>query len=795
MKLPLSWFGEFFSVEESPEEIAEQLTKIGIEVDGIEQQRPSFQNVVVGKIESVQKHPNADKLALASVFDGTSHYSVVCGAPNCREGLKIAFAKPGAKLEDEKGKFFKIKKTKIRGIESYGMCCSENELGLSKNHDGIIELPQSFQAGFDLVSFYSEVIFDISLTPNLNHCASVRGIARELSIINPKMVETSRSALVESAHLIEDATSVKINDKEKCPRYACRVIKNVTIAPSPQWMQKRLIDSGLRPINNVVDITNYVLLELGHPLHAFDYDKLNKNKVIIRTAEEGEKFVTLDDVERVLNKEDLLICDGEKPVAIAGVMGGKNSEVSEKTETILLESAYFDPTSIRRTSKRLGLSTDSSKRFERGVDPNQALESLDRAAALIQKFAKGEIAKGIIDEKQTEFASKVVDCRLTRVNAVLGIQLALSELEGVFQKLDFSYASDNKGLFKVTIPTYRVDISEEIDLIEEAARVYGYENFPRTPELHHSSFLIHAPIFTFERDICSRLISEGLQQWLTCDLISPEQLELVREVIAEAENSVRVLNPVSIEQSVLRPSLMPGILQVVKNNYDKQNHNLAGFEVGRIHFKKDEKYIEQSVMALALTGKVQEHHWDQEPAEVDFFDLKGIVENVLESFSIKGVSLKVSNLKNFHPGRQAIFLADSREIGVIGELHPKILREMGIPQKIYFAELNLHDLFNLRGESSKMEEIPKYPGSERDWTITLDDKIVIQEIMNLIAKQQKKYLEKVSLLDVYKGDQVDKDKKNVTFRFFYRDSKKTIAQKAVDSEHQRIIENVLNALD
>lgn len=640
-------------------------------------------------------------------------------------------------------------------------------------------------------------LFEVALTPNLGHCASLIGIARELSAITGKAICFPRIAFKEDSNeQMSKSVRISLEDKKGCPRYACRLIKDVVIGPSPEWLQKRLEGSGLRPINNVVDVVNYVVMELGHPLHAFDFDKIEGREVIVRAAKDGERFVTLDEKERVLNAGDILICDRAKPIALAGVMGGLNSEVSEGTKNVLLEAAYFHPGAIRRTSKRLGLSTDASKRFERGCDPNQVLQSLDRAAMLLQEIAHGRVVSGFEDKAEGQFLEKKVTCRLSRVNQLLGIQLGVNEVETIFKRLALPYHWDGRDLFTVTIPTYRVDIKAEIDLIEEVARIYGYENFAKTSTAapYRASTLPHTPAYYFEKEVRDRLISEGLQEFVTCDLIGPTLTAIVKDGVMLPEAIVRVLNPTSIEQSILRTSLLPGLLQVAKYNYDHQNHNVSGFELGRIHFKEGETYKEQSVVGIILMGKSHPHHWLNKPSEVDFFVLKGIIENILSELNVENVTFKESTYPTLHPGRQASFFLGALEIGSLGEVHPAILRRLDVPQRIYFAEFSLQDLQQVRNPEQKMKPLPIYPCSERDWTVTVAEEMPIQSLLNNIHAVDSRLLEEVTLLDIYRSEKLGAGLKNVTIHFVYRDKEKTIEQEAVDAEHKRIIEQASKKL-
>lgn len=798
MKIPLTWLEEYIDTELPPPAISKVLTSAGLEVEGIETITPGFERVVVGRVISVEKHPQADKLVVAQVTGGTDTFTVVCGAPNCRPGLKTALALLGAVLRDSSGNTFTVKKTKIRGVESHGMLCSTKELQLGEESDGIIELPEHLAEGTDLATLYADTVFDIAITPNLGHCASVLGIARELHAATGKPLCRPSSTSVKEIPEDQIAKHIRVvvEDKKACPRYACRLIKDVIVKPSPPWLQKRLLASGIRSINNVVDITNYLVLELGHPLHAFDYDTLEGKGIVVRTAKNGESIVTLDGKKRILNAEDLLICDTEKPVALAGIMGGANSEVTDNTKNVLLEVAYFLPGTIRKTSKRLGLSTDGSKRWERGCDPNQVIQSLNRAASMLQEYASGHVASGIIDVSAGDFPEKKLKLRLSRVNQLLGIHLSLNEVETIFDRLLMRHTTNGVDEITVTVPTYRVDIAQEIDLIEEVARIYGYENLTKAePPLFRLGEIPDAPMFLFEREVRLRHISEGLQEFITCDLIGPSQYALVQdEELMPPASWIQVLNPTSVEQSILRMSLLPGLLQLVKYNIDHQNLDISGFEIGRVHFKENDSFKEQAVVGLILTGKSAPHHWESKPTPIDFFTLKGVVENMLIGLNVPQPMFKPSQYSSFHSGRQAAVFVGDLEIGSLGEIHPAVLRRLDVQQRIYFAELSLHDLMQVREKEQRMKPISVYPASSRDWTMTVPTSIAIQDVLDIIQKVRSRFLENVIVLDVYRSEKLGPDTQNVTFHFVYRDKQKTIEQEVVDAEHKRLCEAVTQVL-
>ncbi len=794
MKVPLSWICDHTTLDLTPEALAEMLTLQGLEVETIENISAPFSGVVVGEVISCEPHPDADKLTVAQVSDGQETVQVVCGAPNCRVGLKTAFAKVGARLEAE-DKPFKIKKSKIRGVESNGMLCAADELGLSEERSGgIIELGDDLPLGQDLAEGHSDTVLDIALTPNLGYCNSIRGVLREIVANTQKPFTLPQPKVVESGPSITDALTVEIEDSEKCPRYGCRVIRGVTIGASPQWLQRRLELCGMRPVNNVVDATNYVMLELGHPIHAFDLQKIGGSKIVIRCPHDGESLVTLDDQKHELTAETLLICDANEPIAIAGIMGGANSEVGESTTELALEVAYFDPSAIRRASKATGISSEASKRFERSVNPNGVIEVLNRAASLIVELAGGEIAPGTLDIGTQNFPDTPLTCRVSRTSKIIGVHFAVSEVEGIFKRLGFVNTFDGQDTFTVQVPAYRADISGEIDLIEEVARIYGYNNIDKSASHYRCSDLPHAPIHLLESEARRRLVTEGLQEFVTCDLVGPKTLEAVDPKALDNPSLIRVVNPTSIEQSILRHSMLPGLIQAVKHNVDRKNHNIAAFEVGRVHLKEEEGYKEQSLVGIVLTGMRQPRQWGTARQESDFFDIKGIVENFLSELGIESVDFVPSPLPTFHPGRQVNVLVEDIDVGALGEVHPDVLRRLDLSQRVYFAELNLHDLIRLRPDPAPLAELPQYPGSDRDWTFTLSDDTPMSRVLSSIDSNAPKILNKVNVLDIYRSEDLGQNKRNITLRFTYMDRRKTLQQQDVDTKHQALTERVLQEL-
>lgn len=638
-------------------------------------------------------------------------------------------------------------------------------------------------------------LFEISLTPNLGHAMSLYGIARELAPLTEELLTFPPFAVHEEENVKISSLSVAVEAPDAAPRYACRLLLDVKVAPSPKWLQDRLEAAGLRPISNVVDVTNYVCLELGHPLHAFDLDKL-QGGVAVRKATEGEKIVTLDGKERALATGTLVISDQTGPIAVAGVMGSAASEVSDSTRRVLLEAAVFDPVEIRKSAKQLGIQTESSKRFERGVDAGAVMTALNRAASLLQEIAGVKVASGAIDKGTMPLKARMLSCRLAQVHRVLGVKLALTEVTTLFERLQLFVKSTQDDTIVVEIPTYRNDLRREIDLIEEIARLYGYDNIFQSaslPEYRGSPHLSH-PLYVFEKEVRQHLLEAGLQELLTCDLISPEEADLISPDCFPKRSLIRLLNPSSIEQSILRPSMLPNLLRVVKYNAAHEKHDVAGFEVGRVHFQADNQYHEPSVMAVILSGRSAPPGWDTPTRLFDFFDLKGVLENLFQSLLIKGIEWMPSHFEAFHPKRQARIMYGGHELGIIGEVHPQRTGKLDLKQPVIYAEINLSDLKPLVAREPKMQPLPQFPGATRDWTVTVPESYAIGQLQQLIDSARTPLVERVFVLGIYRGERVGPDLKNVTFRFIYRDREKTLSLADVDALHIEITGEVIRVL-
>lgn len=788
MKIPFSWLKKYVTFSKSPAEVAELLTLSGLEVEKIELDTFDFANVIIGLILEISPHPDADKLQILIITDGEKKYQVVSGAPSLIKNSKVAFAKEGATLKGDDGKPFIIKKAKLKGIDSYGMLCSEKELGLSNNHDTVLTLPDDAPVGKDLGDFLRDPTLAIALTPNLGHCRSVLGVARELSAHFNEPLQPLKISLKEDVdNLAQNKIRVVNESFENCFQYQCRVIQGIEVTPSPYWLKEKLRKAGIRSINTVVDIGNLVMHELGQPLHAFDYDKLKHKQMVIRESAAGEQITTLDNVERTLPEGTLLICDGPTPAAIAGIMGGLDTSITESTFTILLESAEFHPTSIRKSSRALGLRTESSARYENEVDSAAVRTALDYAASLVQQICGGRILKGVPESLPHPHKPRFLTCRLSKINALLGTKFSLGEVDSYLTRLGFTLSSDGSDLYQLKIPSYRNDISSEIDIIEEVARLYGYNNIPRTRPKHISSKISHSPLYSLTKTIQRKLLGFGLQEFITCNLISPKICNLELESGLFKSDYIEVLHAKSEDQSVLRPSLLPGLITAVSHNQNQGTANIAAFEIGQIHFKEGSGFGEKTAIGITLAGASRPPHFDTKAKDVDFYDLKGILDSLFSSLLLPTVSYKASSFKTFHPKRQASLTVQDKVFGVIGELHPAIQKKLGLKEKVLLAEIDGHVLEKFHKILPQYEPLPIFPGSLRDLTITMKRSLDLGNLLNALQNIDSPLLKKSELLDIYTGPNISPTEKNVSFRFTYRDDAKTLSVDEVEEEHAKVI--------
>jgi len=789
VKISLNWLKDYIDLSGiSAEEIVEKITYAGLEVEEVADQSMNFTNMIVGFVKDRKKHPNADKLSLCIVSDGTRDYNVVCGAPNVAAGQKIAFAKIGTIIPNGG---FKIEKAKIRGEVSEGMICSERELGISDNHEGIMVLDSSLAEGTELSTALGldDVTMEINITPNRADALSHIGVARDLCAIFNRPLKYPNIDLNESGKKSEELAAVEIRDSQKCPRYIGKVVSNVEIKESPEWMKKRLKSIGLRPINNVVDVTNYVLHEVGQPLHAFDLDNLAHKKIVVRRAEEGEKFVTLDSKERKMKSSDLMICDAERSVAIAGVMGGENSEVTATTKNILVESAYFNPSSVRKTAKNLALSTDASYRFERGTDYNITLWAAKRAAQLIQQTAGGEIALGEIDAYPNQILSPKVEVRFARINKILGYEIPKVVAERILTNLGFVVVEKSEEKLFVEIPSYRGDVEREIDLIEEVARIYGYNNIP---EINKISITLEEKVDQSEFTDRLRTVfnSLGFYEIVTNSMLS-------ENIATKFGSPVSVLNPQSSEMSHIRPSLLPGMLTTVANNLKVSEKDLMLFELGKIINKKNNAIIsfddfEETENCVAIiTGNSVRTKWYAKDKQFDLYDLKGIVE-VLLSKQLPGVQITFergsASSKNYKNGLNV--LVNETTIGEIGELRDSVAAIFDVNQKTYALEINIDELKKIVTPKKSFNELLKFPKVYRDCAFVLDADIESGQVVEVIKQSSTKLLHNVILFDIFQSESLGKHKKSLAFQLEYFDLARTLTEEEVDKDFRTAIKAV-----
>ncbi len=792
MKFPLSWLKEYIHFEIPPAELAEKLTMTGLEVEEIEYLGQGLNNVVVAEILEINMHPNADKLTLCRVTDGESDYNIVCGATNMKSGDKVVLAKIGAKLPPGP-KFIdglEIKKSKIRGEASQGMLCAEDEIGLGDQNEEIIILPPSAKPGNSIVDELNldDAIFEIGITPNRSDCLSIVGVAREVAAIMGLEVNYPTHNVVESEESVDNFAAVEVKDSEGCPRYSCRVIKDVKIGPSPDWLKRMVELSGLRPINNVVDVTNYILLELGQPLHAFDYDLLQEKRIVVRSAAKNEKLVTLDNIERELSSEDLLICDGDNPIALAGVMGGSSTEVSNLTKNILLESAFFDPSRVRKASRKTGLISESSYRFERGVDPNGVVNALDRASELIREVAGGSVAKGKIDIYPKKIEQKEVKININRTNSILGTELITDSAIKIFESLGFMVIKSDSYSLTLKIPTFRFDIEREIDLIEEIARVYGYENIrPTLPNIEISANSTSSSEVVRTR-ISECLISNGFLEVINYSFDDPDIISLF-----SSNDSIKILNPITKDGTTLRTSIIPSLLKNIKLNLNHQENDVMLYEIGKVYTvgKTGQLPSELTNISAAVTGRRGMELWDKE--EFDFYDLKNVVETFFESLSLfPFLDFEQSaGIKFLHPGKSAYITLNKDLIGCIGQLHPDLNDNLEIGKNVYIFEVDLDKISHSFSKSNtNFKPLPKFPYIERDLSLVVNRDISVSEILEEINKIKLDTIENAYVFDVYHGGNLEVGKKSISVKIILRAQDKTLT----DEEANQIQKKTLDKL-
>lgn len=786
MKVSYKWLTELTGVNWAPEDMGDRLTLCGTACEYIEPADQYMDKVIVGEITAINPIEGADKIRLATVNLGDSSMDVVCGAPNIEVGQKVPVATEGASLAGG----IVIKKTKIRGIESRAMICSEKELDLSDNHSGILVLENNAEPGKPLADLldYRDFQMTFELTPNRPDSMSAIGLARDVGTLAGKKVTRPEFELTEIKDKAADCIKVSIDDPEACPRYSARVIKNVKIGESPWWMKKKLILCGVRPINNLVDISNYVMLETGQPLHAFDMDLFGSDEVVVRRGKDKEKFSTLDGVEHELTPDVLMITNGKEGVAAGGVMGGLNSEVVDETKNILLEAAYFNPSVIRKSRRQLGFVTESSQRFEKGADPNITPYALNRAAYLYATLAGGEVLSGIVDCYPNKIEPLTLDFRPQRCIDIVGNDIKTGEMIKIFELLDFEVTQSGDKL-KVTVPTFRPDIEREIDLIEEIARIRGFDAIP-------DSITNIGPLYTpthyddkFRRELRTvitgagfdEMISHGLADGKLASLLYPDQ------------ERVKILNPVSEELNVMRDNLLITALTVMSHNIKQRVIDLSVFELGKIYFPpdKDDNWLEKDQLVIGVTGNTP-NNWRENPRPLDFYDISGAIAKLALHFKWPQISYQPKPQAFFEAEMSFEIISGEKPVGIIGSLKADILKKYDIKQSVTAALLNADYLMSISGQLEFFKPLPIYPAALRDLAMVVDETVNFDDIRQVINKTGGDLVEKVELFDLYKGKQIEQGKKSLAVSITYRSDKGSLLAEQVDEKQEHIISNLKN---
>ena len=789
MKISINWLKEYVETNSQPEEISEILTNLGLEVEKLslfESVKGGLNGVVAGKVLECGKHPDADRLKVTSIDLGDNVISeIVCGAPNIEKGQIVPVAKVGCKIYTSDGTEIKIKKSKIRGVVSNGMVCAEDEIGLGQSHDGIMILDSNIKPGTPISEVFNlenDNILEIGLTPNRSDAMSHYGVARDLKAfydfksIKSKLILPSVNNF-ESVKLDENF-KITIEDIDKCPFYSGLIIKNIKVGPSSKELQNKLKSIGLKPINNIVDITNFVMHEIGQPLHAFDLDKLES--INVKSLKSGAKFKTLDESLIELDKEDLMICSSNKPLCLAGIYGGYESGVSDSTTNLFLESAIFDPVTIRKSSKRHQLFTDASYRYERGVDPEKVIYALKRAAILINEDNPNSSVSDILVEDNLKLKTKDIYLRYNKIDSVTGQNIDKDVITQILSSLDFEIKNHNEEGLNIVAPYYRNDVYREIDVIEEILRVYGFNNIPVNSKI---SMIIPEigknKINKIESLISNNLIGIGFNEIINNSICSPDTNEKFKKQV------VRLLNPQGIELSNLRASLIPSALETIKHNYNRQNKNLKLFEIGNTYSLDNETYIENKRLNIAVTGKIFDENWISKYSKNSFYYLKGVTENLLTQLNISNIRYEISNDKLFE--YKLDIYSYKKHIGFIGEIISDYTQEFSLEQKIHILNLDLNQI-KLKPLNIKHQELSKFPSSRRDLSMILNDDISFESIKDLAFKLENKILLDVNLFDEYKGKNIEDNKKSFAVSFTFNDSKKTLTDKVIDKIMEKLTE-------
>ena len=788
MLLPVKWLKEYVNIDVDSRKLADELTLSGSHVESIIALNKGIEKVVVGKILTIEKHSNADKLVITKIDVGNEELQIVTGATNIKEGDFVPVALIGSRLPGG----VKIKKGKLRGVESFGMLCSLKELGVEdsvtpkEQKDGIFILDKEYPLGTDIkdvMGLHGEVI-EFEITPNRPDCLSIIGMARETAAtFNRKLTFPSVEIKDEVEDIKDYIDDIEIRDKDLCRRYYGRVVKDIIIDKSPLWLQTKLMEAGVRPINNIVDITNYVMLEFGEPLHAFDLNRVTGKKIFVRRAVESEMIKTLDGTDRKLNSSNLVIADGEKPLAIAGVMGGLSSEITNDTNTILIEAANFDGKSVRLTSKGLGLRTEASSRFEKGIDPNLCEIACNRVCQLIEQVGAGKIVKGSIDRYVNRLEEKVITLRPEKLNKLLGIEIDKEEMIRSLENLQLK-VTPKGNCIEVQVPTFRLDLNMEVDLIEEVGRLHGFHNIPNKPligVLTRGEKPYNKQIEDKAKKVFESL---GINEIMTYSFISPKTYDKIKlPEYSIKRNYIKIMNPLGEDFSVMRTTLIPNMMDVMSRNYNYGVKRTFAYEIGNIFIPKEIPIenlpIERKTLCIGCYGGV------------DYFYLKGIVEALFERLGIKEIEFsREENHPTFHPGRTANILHGDKVLGIIGEIHPDVLENYDLKERAYVAEIDFDTIIDIATLERKYKPLPKYPAISRDIALVLDQDILVKDIEKNIWSKGQGLIEKVELFDIYIGNQIPDGKKSVAFSITYRSFERTLKDEEVSKVHDEIIKTL-----
>ncbi|MCX6276288.1 MAG: phenylalanine--tRNA ligase subunit beta [Bacteroidetes bacterium] len=804
MKISYNWLKQYLPINLEAIDTAQFLTDCGLEVEGIEvfqSMKGGLEGIVIGEVKTCSKHPNADKLSITTVdVGGAVPLNIVCGAPNVAEGQKVVVALPGAKLYPSEGDPFEIKKSKIRGEASEGMICAEDEIGMGNSHAGIIVLPADTRIGMPAKEYFNveeDMVFEIGLTPNRADAASHIGVARDLKAV----LENSREPRAkgqEKYQLVYPSTDnfkvdnndlmiqVEVKDTSACPRYSGVTISGIEVKESPQWLKNKLAAIGVHPINNIVDVTNYVLHECGQPLHAFDADKIKGKKVIVRTAGEGEKFVTLDGIERTLTSTNLMICDENDAMCIGGVFGGMNSGISEKTKNIFIESAYFYPASIRKTSKQHGLKTDASFRFERGTDPESTIYALKRAALLIKEIAGGNISSEIVDIYPENIHPKKVEYNFTSAATLIGKEIQKTELKNILSSLNISVEKESNESLQLVIPTYKVDVTREADVVEEVLRIYGYNNVEVPQKLSAAlSFFPKHDADEMQDKISGYLSSNGFLEMMNNTLSKQQYVEMSGENEAVA---VKILNPLSQELGVMRHTMLYSGLESIEYNRNRQHADLKFFEFGTTYSNSEKGFNEQQHLSLFVTGKKQDESWNSEKGEVNFFYLKTYVQQILKLSGIDLTKLKEEAASDsFAYGIS--WKLNEKELVTFGAVSKKNMKPFGISSEVFYADFKWKVLLKSAASNKvRYAEVSKFPQVKRDLSMIINTDVTYGQIRDIAFRTEKNLLKEINLFDVYAGDKIEAGKKSYAVSFILLDEHQTLTDKVIDKVMSRMME-------